>query len=216
MELCVFYIEKVRKSGTDIFSGWTENGATWNKGSEGVMKQIQLIEKRLPFAIHGWDNDNGGEFMNHHLIRYFQKREKPVQFTRSRPYHSGDNAHVEQKNWTHVRQLFGYDRFDDERLVDLMNDLYHNELSLLHNYFYPSVKLEDKIRIQSKIKKKHKKPQTPYQRLMDCEHVSDDAKEKLKKTFYSLNPFKLRENIELKLKKIFAIVRFKARKKTGS
>lgn len=78
---------------TDIFSGWTENGATWNKGGHGVMKQIRLIEERLPFLILGWDSDNGGEFLNHHLLRYFQKRDNPVQFTRSRPYHSGDNAH---------------------------------------------------------------------------------------------------------------------------
>lgn len=99
------------------------NGATWNKGAHGVMGHIQLIEKRLPFPILGWDSDNGGEFLNNHLLRYFQKREKPVQFTRSRPYHSGDNAHVEQKNWTHVRQLFGYYRFEDSRLVDLMNRL---------------------------------------------------------------------------------------------
>jgi hypothetical protein len=90
-------------TATDIFSGWTENGATWNKGAEGVLQQIRLIEERLPFSIIGWDNDNGGEFMNHHLIRYFKERENPVQFTRSRPYHSGDNAHVEQKNWTHVQ-----------------------------------------------------------------------------------------------------------------
>ena len=84
---------------TDIFSGWTENGATWNKGAHGVMEQIRLIEGRLPFAILGWDSDNGGEFLNYHLLRYFQNRANPVQFTRSRPYHSGDNAHVEQKNW---------------------------------------------------------------------------------------------------------------------
>jgi len=203
-------------TATDIFSGWTENGATWNKGAEGVMEQIRLIEGRLPFPIMGWDNDNGGEFMNYHLKRYFEKRENPVQFTRSRPYHSGDNAHVEQKNWTHVRQLFGYGRFNDIRLVPLMNDLYQNELSLMHNYFYPSVKLEDKIRIQSKIKKKHKKPETPYQRLIGCDQISDVQKEQLKKTFESLNPFKLRENIERKLKKIFAMVHYKARKKTAA
>jgi hypothetical protein len=116
----------------------------------------------------------------------------------------------------HVRQLFGYDRFNDERLVDLMNDLYHNELSLMHNYFYPSVKLEDKIRIQSRIKKKHKKPETPYQRLMNCEHISDSQKEKLKQTFDSLNPFKLRTSIEQKLKKVFAVVNYKARKKAAA
>lgn len=80
---------------TDIYSGWTENAAVWNKGAEGVLSQIELIESHLPFPILGFDCDNGSEFLNHHLIRYLQKREKPVQFTRSRPYHKGDNAHVE-------------------------------------------------------------------------------------------------------------------------
>lgn len=201
---------------TDIFSGWTENGATWNKGAHGVMEQIRLIEGRLPFAILGWDSDNGGEFLNYHLLRYFKKRENPVQFTRSRPYHSGDNAHVEQKNWTHVRQLFGYYRFENPRLVDLMNDIYHNEWSLLHNYFYPSIKLIDKIRIQSKMKKKYAKPQTPYQRLMSCEHISEEQKIKLKQTFESLNPFKLKHSIEQKLKKVFSYVDLKITKKTGT
>jgi len=201
---------------TDIYSGWTENGATWNKGAHGVMEQIRLMEGRLPFAILGWDSDNGGEFLNYHLLRYFQNRENPAQFTRSRPYHSGDNAHVEQKNWTHVRQLFGYYRFDDPRLVGLMNDIYHNEWSLMHNYFYPSIKLIDKIRIQSKMKKKYEKPQTPYQRLMKCEHISDAQKAKLRQTFESLNPFKLRQAIEQKLKKVFASIDLTIRKKTGT
>jgi hypothetical protein len=201
---------------TDIFSGWTENGATWNKGAHGVMGQIALIEKRLPFVILGWDSDNGSEFLNHHLLRYFKNRENPTQFTRSRPYHSGDNAHVEQKNWTHVRQLFGYYRLEDPRLVDLMNDIYHNEWSQLHNYFCPSIKLIDKVRIQSKVKKKYAKPQTPYQRLMNCEHISDEQKIKLKQTFESLNPFHLKQSIEQKLKVIFSYANLKIRKKTGT
>ena len=198
---------------TDIYSQWTENAAMWNKGSHGALEQIRSIEERLPFPLFGWDSDNGGEFLNYHLLRYFQNREKPVQFTRSRPYHSGDNAHVEQKNWTHVRQLFGYDRFDDPRIVPLMNDLYQNELSQLQNYFYPAMKLQEKRRIQSKIKKCYDKPQTPYQRLMASDHISNDQKEKLKQTFETLNPFKLRKTIEGKLKKIFSYVIIKSRTK---
>ena len=201
---------------TDIYSQWTENAAIWNKGAHGALEQIRSIEKRLPFPLLGWDSDNGGEFLNYHLLRYFQKREKPVQFTRSRPYHSGDNAHVEQKNWTHVRQLFGYYRFDDPRVVPLMNELYQNELSLLHNYFYPAMKLQDKLRIQSKIKKCYDKPQTPYQRLMANDCLSKEKKEQLKNKFESLNPFKLRKAIEEKLKVIFSYVGIKSRKKTGT
>jgi hypothetical protein len=201
---------------TDIFSGWTENAAVWNKGAHGVFTQLQLIEKRLPFSILGFDCDNGGEFINHHLIKYFQQREKPIQFTRSRPYHSGDNAHVEQKNWTHVRQLFGYYRFENPQLVILMNDLYQNELSLLRNYFYPAMKIQDKIRIQSKIKKHYDKPKTPYQRLLNSSFINDLQKEKLKQTFESINPFELKQRIEAKLKNIFSYVDLKLRKRTGT
>ena len=191
---------------TDIYSGWTENGAMWNKGAYGALEQIRLIEERLPFSLLGWDSDNGGEFLNYHLLNYFQKRETPVQFTRSRPYHSGDNAHVEQKNWTHVRQLFGYYRFTDQRMVSLMNDLYRHEWALLHNYFYPAMKLEEKVRIKSKVKKVHRPPQTPYQRLIDSSHISIEQKTQLKNTFHSLNPFTLRAIIEKKLEKIFSYV----------
>lgn len=95
------------------------------------------------------------------------------------------------------------------------NDLYHNEWSLLHNYFYP-VKLIDKIRIQSKIKKKHQKPLTPYQRLISCDYIDDAQKAKLKQTFESLNPFKLKQSIEQKLKNIFKHVNLKNSKKTGT
>jgi hypothetical protein len=93
----------------DIATGWTEQRAVWGKGETDVLKQIQDIEDSLPFPLLGFDCDNGGEFLNWHLMKHFQ-REKPVQFTRSRPYHKDDNAHVEQKNWTHVRQWFGYHR----------------------------------------------------------------------------------------------------------
>ncbi len=200
---------------TDIYSGWTENAAVWNKGAEGVLGRITSIESRLPFPILGFDCDNGSEFLNHHLMRYLQTREKPVQFTRSRAYHKGDNAHVEQKNWTHVRQHFGYYRLENSSLVTLMNDLYENEFSLLHNYFYPSVKLKNKLRIQSKIKKQHDVARTPYERLLLSEHVSADQKEKLKQIFTQLNPFTLRASIEKKLKKIFSNIEISYQGKRG-
>lgn len=191
---------------TDIYSGWTENAATWNKGASGVLTQIQRIENLLPFKIFGFDCDNGSEFLNYHLLRYMQDRKSPIQFTRSRPYYKGDNAHVEEKNWTHVRQIFGYYRFEDQNVVALMNDLYQNELSLLHNYFYPAMKLQDKIRIQSKIKKHYDKPQTPYQRLMASEHITILQKEKMRQVFESINPFELQNRIQIKLKNIFSYV----------
>ena len=86
----------------DIATGWTEQRAVWGKGETGVFEQIRDVEKTLPFAILGFDCDNGSEFLNYHLLRYFTKRRRPVAFTRSRAYHKDDNAHIEQKNWTHI------------------------------------------------------------------------------------------------------------------
>ena len=196
---------------TDICSGWTELRAVWNKGATGVVSQIEDIELCLPFLILVFDCDNGSEFLNWHLMHYFSNEEGAhrIHFTRSRPYHSDDNAHVEQKNWTHVRQLFGYARFDNEKLVELMNDLYKNEVSQMNNFFLPNFKLIAKQRVQSKIIKKHAKPATPYQRLMNSEHIDANKKKELTEIYETLNPFLLQKAIQKKLKRIFAMVNVK-------
>ena len=188
---------------TDIHTGWTENRAVWNKGSEGVLAQIQNIEKAIPFELMGFDCDNGSEFLNHHLLRYFTNNGKNTKFTRSRPYKKNDNAHVEQKNWTQVRHLFGYDRLDIKALVDPMNELYTNEWSLYNNFFRPSQKLIEKTKINSKYKRKYDIHKTPYLRVMESKHISKEKKDALKKIYEKLNPFKLKTDIEIKLKAIF-------------
>lgn len=189
---------------TDIATTWTENRAVWNKGAHGVLERIKDIEKSLVFPIRGFDCDNGSEFLNYHLFRYFTDRPvHAVQFTRSRPYKKNDNAHVEQKNWSHVRQLLGYERFGKPGIVDLLNDLYTTAWNPYNNFFCPSMKLISKVRVNSKYVKKYDSPKTPYQRLMDCEFVSDDAKKRLSDTYRSLNPFTLKKMIEAKLKIIF-------------
>jgi len=192
---------------TDILTTWTENRATWNKGAEGVLGQIKDIEARLPFPLQGFDCDNGSEFLNYHLMRYFTDHPSLTSFTRSRPYKKNDNAHVEQKNWSHVRQLFGYDRFEDPGLIELMNDLYANEWSLYQNHFCPSMKLLKKKRINSKYYKKYDLPRTPYDRVLASDDVSDETKERLRATHQSLNPFILKRKIEKKLKVIFKNVK---------
>lgn len=192
---------------TDIATGWTECRATWGKGSGGVLAQIQDVENHLPFKLKGFDCDNGSEFLNHHLLRYFAERPQPVGFTRSRPYRKNDNAHVEQKNWTHVRQLFGYDRIANVKAVKLMNDLYQNEVSLLNNYFLPSVKLQSKTRVGGKIIKVHDTPKTPVQRMLENDAVTQAVKKQLQQNIKSLNPFELRRQIEVKLKRIFKHVK---------
>ncbi len=137
---------------------------------------------------------------------HFSQRDKPVQFTRSRPYHKNDNAHVEQKNWTQVRQWLGYHRLDKPVLVGLINDLYTQEWRLYHNFFQPSVKLVEKKLVDGKHIKRYDAPKTPYQRVLDSSYVEVSVKRTLKKQFENLNPFKLRKIMESKLKNIFRVL----------
>ncbi len=187
----------------DIATGWSEQRAVWGKGQAGVLEQINHIEQSLPFPLLGFDCDNGSEFLNHHFLRHFTGRRQPVQFTRSRAYHKDDNAHVEQKNWTHVRQWLGYERFSDPRIVGLLNGLYTREWRLFHNFFCPSMKLIAKERVGSKTLKRHDSPKTPYQRIMESPHIGETVKHALTKQLQTLNPFSLREAMESKLKEIF-------------
>lgn len=194
----------------DIATGWTEQRAVWGKGETAVLEQIKDVEESLPFPLRGFDCDNGGEFLNHHLLRHFTdnpKRKTQIQFTRSRAYKKDDNAHIEQKNYTHVRQLLGYRRFDNPKIVDLLNDLYKNEWRLYHNFFLPSVKLIEKERIRSKVIKKHDKPKTPYQRVLEADSIDVSAaqKQKLKEQFEQLNPFELKKIIDKKIEKILQL-----------
>jgi hypothetical protein len=181
---------------TDIWSGWTVNRAVWNKGAKGIVDATRDVEAALPFTLLGFDSDNGGEFLNWHLVRYFQKRAMPVGLTRSRPYHKDDNGHVEEKNWTHVRQLFGYGRFEDPALVAEMNRLYQEVWEPLHNYFLPSMKLIAKDRHGAKIKRRHDLPQTPCDRLLACASIPKKTKQRLKRERALLDPFELHQRLE--------------------
>ena len=187
----------------DIATGWSEQRAVWGRGETGVLEQIRDIEDSLPIELLGFDCDNGSEFLNHHLLRHFQNRPKPVNFTRSRAYRKDDNAHVEQKNWTHVRQWIGYDRLDKPQHVELLNQLYRSEWRWFHNFFCPSVKLIQKQQIGSKTIKLHDSPKTPYQRLVDSPNIPQKTKNRLANQLQRLNPFLRRKAIETKLKKLF-------------
>jgi len=184
---------------TDIFCQWTENRATWNKGAQGVLGQVKDVEANLPFELLGFDVDNGSEFLCFHLWRYLLDRPRPVPLTRSRPYRKNDQAHVEQKNWTHVRQLLGYQRLEQPELVPLINELYRT-WGLLHNFFCPNLKLLSKTRKGAKTIRKYSPPQTPYQRLLESKHLSQEQKQKLQNRFQQLNPLQLKREIEQKLK----------------
>ena len=190
----------------DIATGWSAQRAVWGKGEAGVMAAIQCMEKNLPFTIRGFDCDNGSEFINWHLERYLHHRKQPVVFTRSRPYRKNDNAHVEGKNWTHIRQYLGYQRFDNPELVKLLNELYTSEWYYYFNFFIPSVKCITKIRLGSKIIKKYDPPKTPLQRILEAPTVSSKQKKSLHLQFDALDPFLLQKEMANKIKRILKIV----------
>lgn len=186
----------------DIATQWTEQRAVWGKGEKGVLNAITDIESHLPFTVKGFDCDNGSEFLNWHLARHFQQRKQPVQFTRSRPYKKNDNAHIENKNWTHIRQYIGYQRFDKLELVQMLNELYTNEWNLYFNFFNNSFKLIEKKRIKSKIVKKFDPPKTPYQRIMESEFITEETKHRLERIKNDLDPFELQNQMAGKIKAI--------------
>lgn len=192
----------------DIATGWTEQRAVWGKGERGVLEVVKSIEQALPFPILGFDCDNGSEFLNWHLQHYLTERQRPVQFTRSRPYHKNDNAHVEEKNWTHIRQYLGYGRFDRQELTPQLNALYTTEWRYLLNFFLPSMKLQEKSRQGSKIIKKHDRPKTPLQRVLDSPHLDEASKQKLREQFQTLNPFQLKAQVLEKVQRLLAQVNF--------
>jgi hypothetical protein len=191
---------------TDIYSGWTATRAVWNRGQKDVVERTREVEKTLPFAILGFDSDNGGEFLNWHLADYFLKRDKPVEFTRSRPYHKDDNGHVEQKNWTRVRQLLGYDRLENPEVLDSINELYRDWWDLLQNLFLPSAKLKASYREGSRWVRRHDDPQTPCDRLLASRHISTKTKGQLKALRAAFNPLELKRQIEKHLRAILTPV----------
>ncbi len=191
---------------TDLHSGWTENRATWTKEKKEIRKAINDIEVSLPFKIKGFASDNGNEFFNHELHDYFDNRHEKVEIVRRRPYKKNDNAHVEQKNWTHVRELFGYERFDHEDLVPLMNEIYKLYWNPLQNFFTPSMKLKEKTRVGGRIVKRYDPPMTPYQRLVTSGQLTQSNQMLLRSRFERMNPFVLKQELEKKLKWLFKIV----------
>jgi hypothetical protein len=189
----------------DIATGWTEQRALWGKGKRGVFEALKSIRDYLPFKVLGFDCDNGGELLNYMLLEYFTGQKNPVQYTRSREYKKNDNAHIEEKNWTHVRQFIGYQRFDKIQTVSMLNDLYLSEWRFYLNFFIPSFKLIEKKRVGAKIIKIFDPPLTPYQRLIKSDFIKPSVKKQLTKSFYSLDPFLLEKNLKCKIKSILKL-----------
>lgn len=190
---------------TDLCSGWTENRACSSKKAVKIVEQIKDIELGLPFRLKGYASDNGTEVLNKKVYKHLKNRLQPVEIVRGRPYKKNDQAHVEQKNYTHVRQLFRYERYEKEDLSYLMNEIYRAFWNPLQNFFIPVLKLQSKNRIGAKIKKKYDDPKTPYQRLLESTHISSSEKSRLKEIIKTKNPFYLKKELDRRLKNFFRI-----------
>lgn len=184
-------------SNTDIATGWWEGEAIMGRGQISTCQGLHRARKRFPFNWKEIHSDNGTEFINAHLFKYTQR--EGLDFSRSRPYKKNDNCFVEQKNWTHVKKYVGYLRYDTQKELKILNDLYHNELRLYKNFFQPVIKLVSKERIGGKIHRKYDTPKTPYQRVIESKEISEKKKEKLKAIYESLNPAELKREIDRKL-----------------
>ena len=188
---------------TDILTTWVESRAILGKGEKAVVDALDEMAQAFPFQIKGIDSDNGSEFINWHLFRYCESHK--IQPFRGRPYKKDDNAHIEQKNWTHVRKLMGWDRYDTQEAVDTMNNLYRNELSLFMNLFLPSMKLLRKKRVGSRLTRVYDKPKTPFERVEESKQGDQHKIEAQRKLRDSIDPFSLAQTIETKLDRIYKL-----------
>jgi hypothetical protein len=186
----------------DYVTAWVSVRAMWNRGQDSTLEALKDLERRLPFALLGLDSDNGGEFLNYHVLGWLQKRARPVYMTRSRPYKKDDNAHVEQKNWTHIRQWFGYERYGNAEAVAPMNELVRGPYSQLLNCFHANLKLERTERKDGQVKRVYEKARTPLARVLECAEVCGKTKEQLREQKRQLNPFALKAEVEKRLKEI--------------
>lgn len=182
---------------TEIATGWWEGEAIMGRGQKATLEALKEMRTRTPFKWKGLDSDNGGEFINHFLFGYCEGEK--IAFTRSRENKKNDNAYVEQKNWTHVRKLLGYFRYDTPGEQAIINDLYRNEVRLYKNFFQPVMKLSSKVRIGAKRIRKYEPAKTPFQRIAESDQVDDKTKEQLKVLYQKLNPAALKRAIERKI-----------------
>ncbi len=195
-------------NAVDVKTGWTDFEVVKNRAQIWVFEALKNIRARLPFELRGIDSDNGSEFINDHLFKYCH--ENGIMFTRSRPSHKNDNCHVEEKNYTAIRSYVSYYRYDTNEQRDVMNKLY-SYLRLYFNFFQPQMKLKEKVRVNSKITKKYYSPQTPYKRLITCEDIEKEIKDKLSKQYDELNPFQLKRTINRLQKDLFTLAYIKRR-----
>jgi hypothetical protein len=185
---------------TDIHTTWVETRAVHGKTQRAICAALEEMRQALPFPLRGVDSDNGAEFINDQLWRYCQQHE--IQFTRGRPYKKDDNAHIEQKNWTHVRKLLGWDRYASPEALATINQFYRDELRLMMNLFQPSVKLLRRVRVGSRVRRLYEAPRTPLDRALASTGVDRQRLPQLVALRQRLDPFALAERIDRSLMRI--------------
>ena len=190
-------------TAVDLCFGWTEVEALEKTNGQSVKEGLKEIESRMPFDLKGFFADGGSEFWNHDVVDGYIKKFEELEYGRGRSYRSNDQAHIEQKNDTHVRRVFGYDRISGKVAANMMNNIYRKEWRLLQNFFLPQSRLVEKKRIGSKVIRRMDVPKTPYQRILEANNVDPDIKTELLKQRETLNPFELRAKLTKKLK-VFA------------
>lgn len=176
----------------DVKTRWVELAALRNRSQATVTAAIRDCQMRLPYPLRGLDSDNGAEFINHDLKRLCEQEH--ITFTRCRPYKKNDQAYVEQKNWTAVRQVVGYERYEGEPACLALQALYQ-PLRLYLNFFQPVMVLVEKQRLGAKVSKRYDVPKTPYQRSLEAPEIDPAAKAHLRKLYDALNPAELLRQI---------------------
>jgi hypothetical protein len=186
----------------DVASGWLECMGVWGKGQQRVGSAIHRIRQRLPFPLLGLDSDNGSEFINQHLYNYCRKEK--ITFTRSRSYKKNDSCYVEQKNWSAVRRLVGYDRYNSHAALECLNMVYVT-LRQYANFFQPTMKLISKTRHGAKVHKVYDIARTPYQRLLESGILKTAQQTQLASTYQRLNPVLLLHQLNGHLEKLWKL-----------
>jgi hypothetical protein len=185
-----FYLTTL--STVDVATGWCEPVAVWGKGQDRVGGAVYDVRKRLPMPLLGLDSDNGSEFINQSLYDYCRRNN--ITFTRSRSYKKNDSCYVEQKNWSVVRRVIGYDRFSSKEALKALDEVY-TLLRPYINFFQPVLKLVGKTRYGAKVHKVYDTAQTPYQRLLKSGVLTEDKKSDLANIYAALNPVALLKQI---------------------
>jgi hypothetical protein len=184
----------------DVATGWTLCRGVRNKGEEAVFDELAEIRRRLPFPLLGLDSDNGGEFINRTLVRYCE--EQSITLTRARPYRKNDSCHVEQKNWSVVRRLVGYARFEQEALP-VLNSLYTLAEEYV-NFLQPVLKLVEKTRNGPRVHRRYDSAQTPYRRLLSLGSIPATAAHRLQARYMAIHPLRLKSALEQAQTQLYA------------